>query len=268
MQESLASPQTASAPIEPPVIKPEPPSEQITAQPPEPVKPIETLPLPEATQPAAPPAPPVAAAPLDLRCPVCGAKKSSNGNAFDRRGLIHHVRIKHEGYNWQEFASKLPQPSGNLPGSPEPAPAEPPPPDFSDVTGVPPVNPLTPPGAPPNLVPLPSAVVNYEASAKMLFGMSAGLLSQVLGPEWKPSSNDEETMMVGAIKTYLESVQLPDIPPGYMLLLCVAAYSAPRLTQPSTKSRLYAGWLWIKSKIPFRRKSNPALQVLKKVGTP
>src|SRR5262249_53453538 len=92
----------------------------------------------------------------------------------------------------------------------------------------------------------------------MSFDMGAGIMSRIFGPEWNPTNAEERAAVVNAIKNYYESVNMPDIPPGYMLCFVLAAYSAPRLAQQPTKTKLQAAWLWLKMR--FQRKQRQSIQ--------
>lgn len=102
--------------------------------------------------------------------------------------------------------------------------------------------------------------VDYNLMAAAVFDMSAGALAMGLGPEWmprKPASDkepDERAMVVSSLAKYFESRKVEDIPPGLMLTLVISIYALPRITQPSTKSKLIAAWLWCKDKL-FRKKT-------------
>ncbi len=120
-------------------------------------------------------------------------------------------------------------------------------PDFSDVDGTP-----TTPKA--EVKP-----INYDAMAKMVFGMSAGTLANVFGPEWlprppQPGQPGEEEMMIGAIAAYMRASEMPDIPPGIMLVLVCGMYAAPRFAAPNTKEKVKGMWMWIKSKFARKKK--------------
>lgn len=119
---------------------------------------------------------------------------------------------------------------GRPPGSKnKPKPAAP---DFTDVT--------TAANAP--------APTDYKALAEATFDLSTNVLAGTLGDEWKPREPKERDGVVIALENYYRHKKAQDIPPGLMLAFVVTAYATPRLTQPSTKAKLYAGWLWVKEK--------------------
>lgn len=125
-----------------------------------------------------------------------------------------------------------------------------PPADFSDIPGQ------------PASASSPIAVIpdqRFEGMANMTFDMTTGLLAKIFGPEWMPNADTdnpqvshERMTVVEAIKKYYESMNLPDIPPGYMLCFVALAYAAPRMSAQPTRTKLQQAWLWLKTK--FQRK--------------
>jgi hypothetical protein len=169
-------------------------------------------------------------------CPECG-----KGGFEGEKGLEAHIRFKHTLPRQRKEAAAAKAKAG------EPIPA-----DFSDITGQP------PPQSTPIAV-LPDQ--RFEGMANMSFDMTTGLLARIFGPEWlpqpdadNPQVSHERLTVVASIKKYYESVNLPDIPPGYMLCFVALAYAAPRMTAQPTKTKLQAAWLWLKLKFQ-RRKS-------------
>lgn len=108
------------------------------------------------------------------------------------------------------------------------------------------------PGAPNftdvNLAVNAPAPTDYKALAEATFDLSTNVLVGTLGDEWKPREPKERDGVVIALENYYRHKKAQDIPPGLMLAFVVTAYATPRLTQPSTKAKLYAGWLWVKEK--------------------
>ncbi len=109
----------------------------------------------------------------------------------------------------------------------------------------------------PPVQPIPD---RYHETAEMMFDIPIMALSKGFGPEWMPQPGQqgmkgERDNMVDAIEKYLRTKEIPDIPPGVMLCLMVALYSAPRLKAPSTSNKLKMGWYWLKNK--FSRKKQP-----------
>jgi hypothetical protein len=177
-------------------------------------------------------------------CPVCG-----KGPHKFRSYLARHIRDIH--------TDKAAEILAGLPDGPKPGPRKPntstdteSPPDFSDLGG----EPIPPTGDTFTTPPVTHDTVNYHAMSEMLFDMSTGLLSKTFGPEWQPSNEEERGHVISAIELYARTKQLPDLPPGYMLCFVIGMYSLPRLAAPTTKSKLFMAWLWLKSKV-FRKKS-------------
>lgn len=184
------------------------------------------------------------------KCPVCGE------GPFDRVDL--HFRWKHKHRPPGNVEGRKGATAGNRAGSPSKNGLQPEPTqaaDFSDIESTATTPRFTIEPAQASLLP------NYQQMAEMSFNMTTGLLSQVFGPEWQPRNDEEKGLVVKATADYFKSVQLPDIPPGYVLCFVCLAYAAPRLNQQPTKTKLQQGWLWFKSKFS-RKKSNNLLRVV------
>lgn len=114
--------------------------------------------------------------------------------------------------------------------------------------------------------------VDFSALAGNLVDMSTGTAATMIGPEWHPRSPEERQMLVSNLANYLKAKDVKDIPPGWMLVFVVGAYSMPRFSQPATKEKLRFGWTWIKIKvIPFfrrKRKSAAPLTIVPKAEEP
>jgi len=99
--------------------------------------------------------------------------------------------------------------------------------------------------------------VNYQLMAETVFAMSTGLATMLIGPEWQPrqlktptgETVEEKTAVVEALRSYFESKQFQDLPPGYMLCFVVASYAAPRFAHENTRSKAKLTWLWFKTKV-------------------
>jgi hypothetical protein len=184
-------------------------------------------------------------------CPQCGSRHEH------RSYLIRHITRAHK-ENAQALVDSLPSKKGeNINPKGEPGT-----PDFSDVGG-----PTAQPPLPFGGSPVAQAPVNYQAMSELIFDTSTGALAKMLGPEWLPSSKEERAAVTTAGKVYLASKQFPDIPPGMMLILVVSIYCAPRFREPSTSSKLSAGWTWVKVKV-FRRKLARPLSAFTTEGSP
>ncbi len=116
-----------------------------------------------------------------------------------------------------------------------------------------------------NSEPLPTTpaaeikTTNYEELATLVFHTGTGTLAMIFGPEWNPENDQEKTQVCMALANYMRAKQVEDIPPGVLLAITLVAYSAPRLRKPTTASKLKLGWLWIKSKMPKRKKKVAAI---------
>jgi hypothetical protein len=64
----------------------------------------------------------------------------------------------------------------------------------------------------------------------------------------------EDQMVVPVLAKYLESKQMPDLPPGIMLTMVLAAYAAPRFREPATKEKIKGVWFWVRSKLGRKNK--------------
>lgn len=97
------------------------------------------------------------------------------------------------------------------------------------------------------------ATPNYGLMGEVVFDMSTNALAVGLGPEWLPKTPEERQLVSVSLGRYFETQKVKDIPPGMMLALVVTVYALPRLSQPSTSTKLKLGWTWLKSK--FSRKN-------------
>jgi hypothetical protein len=125
----------------------------------------------------------------------------------------------------------------------------PPPPqaDFSDLLGRAETATQTPPV-------WNGDIVDYSKLANVTFDVSTGVLCGIFGPEWKPESEEEKKSVVEPLAAYYRSKEIKDLPPGMMVVIVVAAYSARRIPKPGTSAKLKLCWLWFKSK--FSRKKS------------
>ena len=114
----------------------------------------------------------------------------------------------------------------------------------------------------------PEQAVDYEALANMAFDMGTQSMAMLIGPEWLPGTVkspsgaefDERLTIVPALAKYLESKEVPDLPPGVVLCLCVAMYSSRRFRTPNTREKLGGLFGWVKNKVfgIFRRNKKPS----------
>lgn len=78
------------------------------------------------------------------------------------------------------------------------------------------------------------------------------------GREWAPMKNDEMgvdelSFMQDAYANYFEAMGITDVPPGWVLVIALSSYVAPRLVLPKTQTRFSRAYSWIKAKIRNRR---------------
>jgi hypothetical protein len=110
-------------------------------------------------------------------------------------------------------------------------------PDFSDM---PEPEPL--PGEP------SAPSFDCRATAEVSFDTGAGIMTMIFGGEWQPKTTEEREQVVAALTRYFEVKNIRDIPPGAALTLVLLTYSAVRLKEPKTASKLKLGWTWAKTR--------------------
>ena len=100
------------------------------------------------------------------------------------------------------------------------------------------------PGAPFSVPPRPveTPPVDYAALSMMVFGTTTSIACAFFGPEWQPRSKEEADMMLKGWENYLRAKNVPDLPPGIMLLALYLVYSGPRLREPNTMNKLKMIW--------------------------
>ena len=79
-------------------------------------------------------------------------------------------------------------------------------------------------------------------------GVGAAALTEIvcvaaLGEDWAMHEG-ERASLSSAWGAYLDSKGLKDIPPGFILAIALSTYAAPRVSKPTTKSRLVSIWTW------------------------
>jgi hypothetical protein len=111
--------------------------------------------------------------------------------------------------------------------------------------------------------------VDYDALAALGVDMFTQTMSMIIGPEWMPgkikgpdgSEFDEKIVLLRPLKKYLESKQVPDLPPGVMLCFAVVMYSSIRFRQPNTREKLGGFFKAAKDKVfgwfKWRKKMKP-----------
>lgn len=110
--------------------------------------------------------------------------------------------------------------------------------------------------------------VDYDQLANVLVEMTTEIMASAIGPEWRPGklqgpngiSIDERITLTRPLAIYMESKELPDLPPGVVVLLAIGLYSSRRFHQENTRKKF--GWMFkaAKEKIFgfFRRKKKNA----------
>jgi hypothetical protein len=117
-------------------------------------------------------------------------------------------------------------------------------------------NPLPPLPPPPVPVAAPrkaSRPVDYENMGRMAAGFWFGLGENLLGPDWKPNSTEEQEVPK-AFTDVFRHYDIGDIPPGVALCLVLGVYTVGRLNKPTVRQRLTFGRAWFKEKIASWRK--------------
>lgn len=94
-----------------------------------------------------------------------------------------------------------------------------------------------------------AVTVNYQLMAEATFDVTTGVAASAIGPEWNAKNEDERQMVCKPLARYLEYKQVKDLPPNLALALVVVAYSAPRLREPGTASKLRMLWAWTKERL-------------------
>ena len=92
-------------------------------------------------------------------------------------------------------------------------------------------------------------VANFGQMGALTFDMTTGALCSLFGPEWQAKTKEERDAVIAALAEYYKSKGMQDLPPGWMLLFVVAAYSAPRLAHNNTQSKLKLLGHWCKVKV-------------------
>lgn len=104
----------------------------------------------------------------------------------------------------------------------------------------------------------PEAVVNTEASQAQALGVMTAqvqfaLCQGFIGPEWKPTPNEECSIATAWGQYYLATGRT-DMPPSMIVLAATLSYAHPRLQAENTQSKLRKFINWFKVKI-LRRKT-------------
>lgn len=109
-----------------------------------------------------------------------------------------------------------------------------------------------------------SEVVNtdYQLLAETTFDGATGLAASFVGPEWAARNEAERAGVVTPLAAYMKHKQMTDLPPGAVLAVAIIAYSAPRLREPATASKLAKLMTWFKGKfVAFFYRNPPHNQI-------
>lgn len=96
--------------------------------------------------------------------------------------------------------------------------------------------------------------VNYRQLAEVTFDLTTNTAAVLIGPEWRAENQTEREMVVVPLEAYYRAQEMKDIPPGVVLAFACAGYGAARLRHSNTRNKLQMAWLWIKSKMPGKRR--------------
>jgi hypothetical protein len=81
--------------------------------------------------------------------------------------------------------------------------------------------------------------VDYQFMSRGIVNAELNLLVAILGKDWEPKAELEEAKHLrDGWAAYLESKGIKAFPPEVVLIMAHVAYIAPRLSSPSTKTRL------------------------------
>lgn len=96
--------------------------------------------------------------------------------------------------------------------------------------------------APLSDAPKPINPIVFKHAGRAAAQLTVGTSAMLFGPAWylderKDTERDEYHAMASAYAAYFQANGIADIPPGYMLALVLAAYAAPRVSDPETLTR-------------------------------
>jgi hypothetical protein len=136
-------------------------------------------------------------------------------------------------------------PAGDAGATPQPVAGE-----FipGTTSGIPPAEPKRPRGRPPgsktrkiNPEPPPEITggprggpVDYQAIGGAICDTIVGVCAGVIGPVWNYAGPEERRNLVSATANYMRAKNMPDIPPGWLLVIAISAFALPRLNHPQT----------------------------------
>lgn len=80
--------------------------------------------------------------------------------------------------------------------------------------------------------------IDHLPIAKQIVNLAINVAVRTFGPEWEPHDKEEALTVAHAFKDYFDARGVPKIPPEFVLLGAILAYSLPRLSHENTKGKL------------------------------
>jgi hypothetical protein len=123
-------------------------------------------------------------------------------------------------------------------------------------------------------------MVDYEALAQVVVESGTEIAATFIGPEWRPqmltapggAQFDERLTLVKPIARYLEEKQMPDLPPGVLVLLAIGLYSSRRFQVPNTRQKvggmMKMAWGKVTGFFKRKKKAAPGAIVVKPEAEP
>lgn len=85
--------------------------------------------------------------------------------------------------------------------------------------------------------PVTPGVDKFRSSAESTVLTVEGLCAGLISDEWKFRDKGEKDMMIDATEKYFRAQNIPDIPPGVMLIIVIGMYAGPRFAMPKTREK-------------------------------
>lgn len=131
-------------------------------------------------------------------------------------------------------------------------------------------------GTAPEPEPIPAGPDRFRQSAESTFDGIIILATMLIGQEWQPRSGklpngqhvDEREQVVKALEKYYRTKNIPELPPWLELAMAAGVYSACRLREQNTRTKMQIVYLKVKGALSsvfgrlFRRKRG--LQIVPK----
>ena len=77
-----------------------------------------------------------------------------------------------------------------------------------------------------------------EVTSATIIHTATSIMSGLIGKEWAIENKDEFNSLHIPLKSYLQSKNITDVPPGVLLTIAVLGYSMKRMQQPNTREKL------------------------------